>query len=77
MIVPTTKTHLFFYTDGILETNNISNEFYGFDRFSSSIQLHSHLDPSNIITKVIHDLDTYRSSAELNDDVTLVVIKIE
>jgi serine phosphatase RsbU (regulator of sigma subunit) len=68
---------LFFYTDGILETTNISNEFYDFDRFTSSIELHSHLDPPNIITKVIYDLDTYRGTAELNDDVTLVVIKIE
>jgi len=68
---------LFFYTDGILETINTDNEFYDFDRFSSSVQLYSHLEPNNIIAKVISDLDNYRDTAELHDDVTLVVVKIE
>jgi len=68
---------LIFYTDGILETMNNNNDSYDRDRFYSSVQTHIHLNINEMIERLVDDMDDYRSTADLNDDVTLVLVRIE
>lgn len=68
---------LLFYTDGIVETYNPYKELYDFDRFYSSVQLHMHLDLQEMIERLVNDMDDYRNTADLNDDVTLVAVRVE
>ena len=68
---------LIFYTDGILETMNTDKNFYDFDKFCSSIQTHVHLDISEMINGLVSDVDDYRTTADLYDDITLVALRID
>jgi sigma-B regulation protein RsbU (phosphoserine phosphatase) len=68
---------LVFYTDGILETMNNYNDSYDSDRFYSSVLAHSHLDINEMTERLVADMNDYRSTSDLNDDVTLVIVRIK
>jgi sigma-B regulation protein RsbU (phosphoserine phosphatase) len=63
-----------FYTDGITEAHNESNELFGEQRLIASIQKNLHLPSQEIADKVVADLTHYSGSAGQHDDITIVVI---
>jgi len=64
-------------TDGIWEAQNHAGEMFGKDRFKNVIREHANESASRIIDAVLGGLDDFQQSRQKEDDVTLVVIKIE
>ena len=64
-------------TDGIWESQNAQRQLFGKKRFRDLIRAHAHEAAKNILQSVITALDEFRYPLEKEDDVTLVVIKVE
>jgi PAS domain S-box-containing protein len=64
-------------TDGIWETFNKTGEMFGKRRFREIIRHNAHLGSSAIIDAVYREIDTFSRGLKREDDITLVVIKIE
>ncbi len=64
-------------TDGIWETRNDSGEMFGKERLKALIRRHAHLSAKRMITSIIDELQAFRKSVKQDDDITLVVIKID
>jgi sigma-B regulation protein RsbU (phosphoserine phosphatase) len=64
-------------TDGILETRNPEGRMFGRSSLVRIIQRNKHRGAKKMLEAVFDDLKRFRGAAELEDDITLVVIKIE
>jgi sigma-B regulation protein RsbU (phosphoserine phosphatase) len=64
-------------TDGIWESQNARREMFGKNRFRDLIRAHAGEPAEEILHSVIKSLDDFRHPLEKEDDVTLVVIKVE
>ena len=64
-------------TDGIWESQNSRGEMFGKSRFKDLIRDHAHEPAEHILNAVIAGLDDFTRPLEKEDDVTLVVIKVE
>jgi anti-anti-sigma regulatory factor len=63
------------YTDGITEAGNPEGTFYGWERLSA---LAARLDgpPPALIDAIAEDLDAFRATQPLSDDVTFMALKL-
>ncbi len=68
---------LIFYTDGIVDAMNGRYEAYGFERFMNSISRYVHLSPTEMVEKLVLEIENYRGSSNFHDDVTLIIVKIK
>ncbi len=69
---------LILYTDGVSEAVNTNNEFYGIDRF---LKLLKNIDAKTnsakeIIDLIMNDIDTFSNGRSQNDDITIVIVKL-
>jgi sigma-B regulation protein RsbU (phosphoserine phosphatase) len=64
-------------TDGIWEARNADGELFGKETFQNIIRDNADKSAKRILWAVIDALDTFRYPLEQEDDVTLVVIKVE
>jgi sigma-B regulation protein RsbU (phosphoserine phosphatase) len=64
-------------TDGIWETQNESGEMFGKERLKALIRRYANLSSKKMITSIIAELQAFRKSVKQDDDITLVVIKID
>ena len=64
-------------TDGIWESQNARRQMFGKKRFRDLIRAHARKPAEDILHSVITGLDEFRHPLEKEDDVTLVVIKVE
>ena len=64
-------------TDGIWESQNSRREMFGKKRFKDLIRAHAHKPAQEILQAVITSLEDFIRPLEKEDDVTLVVIKVE
>ena len=68
---------MFLYTDGILETRNGADAFFGDDRFRNFIQTHGDLPPDRFADEILLDLFAWSGKSPgktLDDHVTLLII---
>jgi sigma-B regulation protein RsbU (phosphoserine phosphatase) len=63
-------------TDGITETRNTSDEFFGSKRVRAIIHSHATKSAAEIQSAVIDAVQAFRGEAPQEDDVTLVVLKL-
>lgn len=63
------------YTDGVTEANNSQGEFYGLKRLCQQIQAHYQKSAHQIQEAVIADLRQFIGTAEIYDDISLLVMK--
>jgi sigma-B regulation protein RsbU (phosphoserine phosphatase) len=63
-------------TDGIWEAGNGKGEIFGKERFYDLIRKNSMLDATSIRNKVIENIQAFRNGYKIEDDITLVVVKI-
>lgn len=67
---------IFMFTDGITEAQNADEEMYGDDRLAA---LFAQVAPGNsakgIVDAIVHEVDVWRGSEEVGDDITAVVVK--
>lgn len=64
-------------TDGIWEARNKDGKMYGKNRFCEIIRHHANEIANDIVHAVYDDVDRFTSGLKSEDDITLVVIKIE
>jgi serine phosphatase RsbU (regulator of sigma subunit)/Na+/proline symporter len=68
---------LILYTDGITEAANSAGEMFGEGRLCALIEENHKLSPQQIINNLIKQVRSYSGTHILNDDVTLVILKVE
>lgn len=66
-----------FYTDGITEVFNEMDEMFGEDRLRKIIEDNKLLSAKAIEQKIIEAVDAFAPGSEQQDDITIVVIKVE
>jgi serine phosphatase RsbU (regulator of sigma subunit) len=66
---------LFFYTDGMLEAENEAGEFLGTERLESALASSPGTDVDTILAHVEDTVRTFRGSAELSDDATMMALR--
>lgn len=64
-------------TDGIWETFNQDGEMFGKGRFRDIIRKNAHMASNEIIDAIYNGIDTFSKGLKKEDDITLVIIKIE
>ncbi len=67
---------LVWYTDGIVECENINGEEYGEKRFRASVRKAAALDAGDMRDAIITEAGTYFGDAPRKDDITMVVGRI-
>jgi sigma-B regulation protein RsbU (phosphoserine phosphatase) len=64
-------------TDGIWESHNPRGEMFGKARFKDIIKTHFELPAREILGKVISALEEFSHPLQKEDDVTLVIVKVQ
>jgi len=64
-----------FFTDGISECRNTAKQEFGEENLIDAMKRHSGLSSSEIIKKIFEEIHAFSISAELDDDMTVVVVK--
>jgi len=64
-------------TDGIWETFNMDGEMFGKQRFREIIRKNAHMGSNDILNAIYSDIDTFSKGLKKEDDITLVIVKIE
>jgi sigma-B regulation protein RsbU (phosphoserine phosphatase) len=67
---------LVFYTDGLTEAMNAQNQLYGMDRLSAILLQNKHLSAEQMKSAIFGDLQSFLQSNPLQDDITLVLVKV-
>jgi len=68
---------LTFYTDGITESQNHSGELFGVERLYEALYAYRGAPPEEIIEGVLKRVHEFSGHKELQDDVSLVILKID
>lgn len=65
-----------FFTDGVTEAMNEQSELFGDDKLNEILKNKSKYRSSEIVNEVWHSVQVFRGTAEMSDDMTLVVVKV-
>jgi len=66
-----------FFTDGITEAMNERHELFGEENLSLLIKNKSLHRSAEIMDDIWHSVNTFRGTAEVNDDMTMVIVKVK
>ena len=66
-----------FFTDGITEAMNERSELFGDDNLNNILKNKSKVRSADIVNEIWSSVKTFRGTAEVNDDMTLVVVKVK
>ena len=64
-------------TDGIWEMRNEQGEMFGKERLKKILRKNNSLSAAEIVMIIDDALGTFRGKAQFEDDITLVVIRVE
>ena len=64
-------------TDGIWEARNRKGEIFGKDRFYNLIRKNANLNATSILNQVVDKIKEFQDGFKIEDDIMMVVIKIE
>ncbi len=67
---------IFLSTDGIWEARNLQGEMFGKEPIYDIIRNNSSLSANEILNAMIESLKSFQKGAKIEDDITLVIIKI-
>lgn len=65
-----------FFSDGITEAMNEYYDLFGEDKLSEILKGKTHKTSTEIMSDIWGSLNTFRGSAEQNDDMTMVIVKV-
>ena len=63
------------YTDGIVEPENAYGEMFGEEQLKEFISKYAHADSSELIARTMESVNVWTGSSELQDDMTMVVVR--
>ncbi|MBE0572758.1 MAG: SpoIIE family protein phosphatase [Ignavibacteriaceae bacterium] len=66
-----------FFTDGVTEAMNERNEFFGDDNLNSILKNKTNSRSAEIVNEIWSSIKSFRGTAEVNDDMTMVVVKVK
>jgi len=66
-----------FFTDGVTEAMNDRNELFGDDKLNSILKNKSEVRSAEIVNEIWSSVNSFRGAAEVNDDMTMVVVKVK
>lgn len=64
-----------FYTDGVIEVFNNTDELFGTDRLTSILQQNWSKDPRSLVTQIYEAVYDFSGATMLNDDFTLLILR--
>jgi len=64
------------FSDGLAELFNDKKEMYDYDRIKSTFENNGHKSSQLIVDDLVEEVDKWRNGNSPNDDVTLVVLKV-
>jgi len=65
-----------FFTDGITEAMNEQQDLFGEDKLSSILKDKASYRSTEIMDEIWSSVSTFRGKAEPNDDMTMVIVKV-
>jgi len=65
-----------FFTDGVTEAMNENNDLFGDDNLNAILKNKTNTRSSDIVNEIWSSVKSFRGSAEVNDDMTMVVVKV-
>jgi sigma-B regulation protein RsbU (phosphoserine phosphatase) len=66
-----------FFTDGITEAMNESDEYFGEGRLGQIVESHSHLSSDDLRALLLREIESFVGGAPQHDDMTMILLKIE
>jgi len=66
-----------FFTDGVTEAMNEHSELFGDDTLNEILKNKTQHRSADIVNEIWHSVKTFRGTAEVNDDMTMVVVKVK
>jgi sigma-B regulation protein RsbU (phosphoserine phosphatase) len=66
---------LLLYTDGLVDVQNRSDQFYGIDRLIGKLILFNEEDPEKMVESILDDLKEFSEGRPYSDDLTMLIIK--
>ena len=67
---------LFFYTDGCVEAENDGGDMFGSDRLESALAAAAGQGADQVMAHVEAEVSRFRAGVELQDDATMMVVKV-
>ncbi len=67
---------LFFYTDGCVEAENASGDMFGSERLERALATAAGLGADQVMAMVEAEVSRFRAGVELQDDATMMVVKV-
>jgi sigma-B regulation protein RsbU (phosphoserine phosphatase) len=68
---------LLLYTDGVTEAMNAAGDCFGEARLAALIGQHADLSADELRERILRDVDTFTDSAVQQDDMTMVLLRVE
>ena len=68
---------LMLYTDGVNEATNIDGQLYGIENLREAMRITCQNPALSVCNQVLGRLTDFRGSDTLQDDITMVVVKVE
>jgi phosphoserine phosphatase RsbU/P len=69
------KDLLVFYTDGVTEPENAYGEMFGEEKLTELLVRNAHFDEAQIVTAITDAVREWTGSDELQDDMTLLLMR--
>jgi serine phosphatase RsbU (regulator of sigma subunit) len=66
-----------FFTDGVTEAMNEKNELFGDENLNKILKNKSKASSSEVLNEIWSSIQSFRGEAEVNDDMTMVVVKVK
>ncbi|GIK61495.1 MAG: SpoIIE family protein phosphatase [Ignavibacteriota bacterium] len=66
-----------FFTDGVTEAMNENSELFGDENLNSILKNKSKARSTDIVNEIWSSIKSFRGEAEVNDDMTMVVVKVK
>jgi sigma-B regulation protein RsbU (phosphoserine phosphatase) len=67
---------LFFYTDGCVEAENAVGDMFGSDRLEEALAAAAGQGADEVMARVEAEGSRFRAGVELQDDATMMVVKV-
>jgi phosphoserine phosphatase RsbU/P len=66
-----------FFTDGITEAMNESDEYFGETRLGQLVESHADLSADDLRERVLREIESFVGGAPQHDDMTMILLKVE
>jgi sigma-B regulation protein RsbU (phosphoserine phosphatase) len=66
---------LFLYTDGVIETANPANQFFGMDRLEKMLRITRGLELAKVIPRIFSDMVHFSEGVAFRDDIAMMAIE--